>query len=78
MFDEREAVVLEVRPWDVHGVPHVDVTVAYRDRQVETARLGAESAPLDLAPGEEVRVKLVMRTIVAIERAPFSPSDPAP
>ena len=29
---EREAVVVEVKPWDVHGVGYVDVTVAYPDR----------------------------------------------
>ena len=69
MFDEREAVVLEVRPWDVHGVPHVDVTVVYPDRRVDTARLGRESVPADLASGETVRVRLVMSTVVEIVRA---------
>jgi hypothetical protein len=69
VFDERDAVVLEVRPWDVHGVPHVDVTVVYTDRRVDTARLGRESAPADLTVGETVRVRLVMSTIVEIVRA---------
>ena len=68
MLDERDAVVLEVRPWDVHGVPHLDVTLVYPDRRVETARLGRESAPVDLVAGEAVRVRLVMSTIVEIVR----------
>jgi len=68
VLDERDAVVLEVRPWDVHGVPHLDVTLVYPDRRVETARLGRESAPVDLVAGEAVRVRLVMSTIVEIVR----------
>jgi hypothetical protein len=68
VFDEREATVLEVRPWDVHGVPHVDVTLVYPDRRVDTARLGRESAPADLVVGETVRVRLVMSTVVEIVR----------
>jgi hypothetical protein len=72
VFDEQEAIVLEVRTWDVHGVPHVDVTVVYPDRRVDTARLGRESAPADLVAGEPVRVRLVMSTIVEIVRPGIS------
>jgi hypothetical protein len=68
MLGEREAVVVEARPFDVHGVPHLDVTVVYSDRAVTTARLGAESAPADLAPGEQVIVSLAMNMVVAIRR----------
>lgn len=68
MLEEREAVVLEVRPWDVHGSAFVDVTVTYPDRRVETARLGRESVPADLAAGERVMVRLVMNAIVEIVR----------
>jgi len=70
MFGEERAVVLEIRPWDVHGVPHVDVTLTYPDRSVETARLGAESVPSDLAPGEQVVVAKVMNVVVEIRRPP--------
>jgi hypothetical protein len=62
-------MVLEVRQWDVHGVGYVDVTVAYRDRSVETARLGRESVPADLAAGDEVLVSTAVNMIVAIRRA---------
>lgn len=78
MFDEREALVMEVRPWDVHGSGFVDVTVAYADRSLGSARLGRESAPPDLAAGDRVVVRLVMNTIVEITRAPAGPEDRAP
>jgi hypothetical protein len=68
VLGEVEAVVLEVKPWDVHGVGYVDVTVAYRDRATETARLGPESIPEDLAAGEEVLVSKAVNMIVAIRR----------
>ena len=68
MLGEREALVVEVKPWDVHGVGYVDVTVAYRDRTVDTARLGRESVPDDLAAGEEVLVSMAMNMIVGIRR----------
>lgn len=68
MLGEREAVVVEARPFDVHGVPHLDVTLVYSDRAVTTARLGAESAPADLAPGEQVVVSVAMNMVVAIRR----------
>ena len=68
MLEEREAMVVEVRPWNVHGSPFLDVTLAYPDRSVETARLGTESAPADLKAGDRVIVRTVMRTIVELSR----------
>lgn len=68
MMGDQEALVVEVKPWDVHGVGYVDVTVALRDRTLETARLGTESVPADLEPGEEVLLSKVMNVVVAIRR----------
>ena len=65
---EQEAVVVEVRPWDVHGVMHVDLTLVYPDRSVETARLGKESAPEDLTAGEHVVVMKAMNVVVQVRR----------
>ena len=62
-------MVVEVKPWDVHGVASVDVTVVYRDRELETARLGPESVPEDLTAGERVTVHRAVNMIVSIERA---------
>jgi hypothetical protein len=68
VLGEQEAVVVEVKPWDVHGVAHVDVTLVYRDRSVETARLGRESVPPDLAVGEHVLVAKAMNVVVEVRR----------
>jgi hypothetical protein len=68
MLGQVEALVVEVKPFDVHGVGYVDVTVAYRDRAVETARLGPESVPADLAIGEQVLVTKAVNMIVAVAR----------
>jgi hypothetical protein len=68
VLGEQEAVVLEVRPWDVHGVGHVDVSLVYPDRAVETARLGSESVPGDLAAGDHVLVVKAMNVVVEIRR----------
>lgn len=69
MLGEAEALVVEVRPFDVHGVGYVDVTVAYRDRSTATARLGQESVPADLVAGEQVIARIVANMIVSIERS---------
>jgi hypothetical protein len=68
VLGEVEAVVLEVKPWDVHGVGYVDVTVVYPDRTTETARLGPESVPEDLRAGEQVVVSKAVNMIVVIRR----------
>ncbi len=69
MLGEREALVVEVKPWDVHGVGYVDVSVVYPDRILETARLGPESVPQDLEAGERVMVTKTVNMIVGIRRA---------
>ena len=68
VLGEQEALVVEVKPWDVHGVSYVDVTVAYRDRTIETARLGRESVPEDLVVGEEVLVSRAVNMVVGVRR----------
>jgi hypothetical protein len=78
MLGEREAMVLEVRDLDVHGVGYVDVTVAYRDGATATARLGRESVPGDLRRGEVVLVSSAMSVVVAIRRAGVAQDGPAP
>jgi hypothetical protein len=69
MLGELEAVVVEVKPWDVHGVGYVDVTVVYPDRVLDMARLGPESVPEDLEAGERVMVTKAVNMIVGIRRA---------
>jgi len=69
VLGEEEALVMDVRSWDVHGVGYVDVVVAYKDRSTETARLGPESVPADLQAGERVMVSRAVNMIVAVRRA---------
>lgn len=60
---------MEIRPWDVHGVGHVDVTLVYPDRTVETARLGSESVAEGLVAGDTVLVAKAMNVVVEVRRA---------
>jgi hypothetical protein len=69
VLGEQEAVVIEIRPWDVHGVGHVDVTLVYPDRTVETARLGRESVAEGLVAGDMVLVAKAMNVVVEVRRA---------
>ena len=69
VLGEQEAVVMEIRPWDVHGVGHVDVTLVYPDRTVETARLGRESVAEGLVAGDVVLVAKAMNVVVEVRRA---------
>jgi hypothetical protein len=68
VLGEREAVVREVRRFDIHGSSHADVTVVYPDGVLETARLGAESIPEDLEAGQTVLVSRAVNMIVGIRR----------
>lgn len=65
---EREAMVLEVRPFDLHGVTYYDVTVVYPDRRTEQARLGPEGIPEGLQPGERVRALRAANMVVSLRR----------
>jgi hypothetical protein len=68
MLGERRAVVVQLRPVDVHGVRYADLTVAYPDRSLGSARLGIESLPDDLREGEQVLVSTAVNMIVAVRR----------
>lgn len=68
MLGEEEAVVLEIKPFDLHGVTYQDVTVAYPDRSVDHARLGPEGVPENLQPGEAVLATKVANMVVSLRR----------
>jgi hypothetical protein len=68
VLGERDGVVRDLRRLEIHGSPHVDVTVAYEGDVLETARLGNESIPEDLQVGEHVMVSRAVNMIVAIRR----------
>jgi len=68
MLGEQEALVMDVRPFELHGVTYQDVAIAYRDRSVEQARLGPEGVPDGLQPGEQVLVTKVANIIIPLRR----------
>jgi hypothetical protein len=69
VLGEQDALVLEVKEFPVHGVTYYDVKVAFRDRTVLDARLGPESVPDGLEPGDRVLAMLAANMIVSLRRA---------
>jgi hypothetical protein len=68
MLGEQEALVMEVRSFDLHGVTYYDLKVAFRDRSVLEARLGPEAVPDGLEPGERVMATRVANMVVSLRR----------
>lgn len=68
MLGEEEAVILEVKPLDIHGVRYFDVAVGFPDRSVQQTRLGAESVPGDLEKGDMVLATRVANMVISIRR----------
>jgi len=68
MLGEREARVIEITAFPLHGVTYQDVTVSYRDGSVDQARLGPEGVPVDLRAGETVLAMRAANVIVSLRR----------
>jgi hypothetical protein len=68
MMGELEAVVVAITPFNLHGVVYSDVTLSYRDRSVEQARLGPEGVPQDLIAGETVLATRVANMVISLRR----------
>ncbi len=68
MLGEQEAVVLEIRPFDLHGVTYYDVTVRFADESIEGARLGPEGVPEGVQPGDRVMATRVASMVVSLRR----------
>ena len=68
MLGDQEAVVLDVKPFDVHGMTFLDVTVSFPDRTVEQARLGPEAVPDGLQPGEKVLATRAANMVISLSR----------
>lgn len=69
MMREEEAVVVDITPFNLHGVNYYDVTITYSDRSVDHARLGPEGVPENLQPGEVVLAMKVSNMIVSLRRS---------
>jgi hypothetical protein len=68
MMGEQEAVVLEIRPFDLHGVTYYDVTVRFADDSITGARLGPEGVPEGVQPGDQVMATRVANMVVSLRR----------
>jgi hypothetical protein len=68
VLGEEEAVVLEVKPFDLHGVRYFDLAVGFPDRSVQQARLGAESVPDELQKGERILATRVANMVISVRR----------
>jgi hypothetical protein len=68
MLGEQEALVVEVRSFDLHGVTYWDITVAFADRSVVEARLGPEAVPDGLQKGDRVMATRVANMVVSLRR----------
>jgi hypothetical protein len=75
VLGEEEAMVLEAQPLQIHGVTYYDVTVTFRDRSVERARLGFEAVPEGLQPGDRVLATRAMNMVIALRRPDDRPED---
>jgi hypothetical protein len=68
VLGEQEALVLDIKPFELHGLTYQDVTIAYRDRLVEHARLGPEGVPDGLQAGDQVLVTKVANIVISLRR----------
>jgi hypothetical protein len=68
VLGEQEATVLDVKPFDLHGVTYFDVRVEFLDRTVEQARLGPEGVPEGVQPGDRVLATRVANMVVSLRR----------
>jgi hypothetical protein len=57
-----------VKPFGLHGVTYYDFTVEFPNRTVEQARLGPESVPDGLQPGERVMVTRAANMLISLRR----------
>jgi hypothetical protein len=68
MLGEHSGVVLEVRPFELHGVRYSDVTVKFEDASIDTARLGPEAVPDGIQAGDKVMAMRAANMIVSLRR----------
>jgi hypothetical protein len=68
VLGEQAATVAQVRPFDLHGVSYYDITLTLSDGSSLDGRLGFESVPDGLRPGEAVLATVAAGMMVSIRR----------
>jgi hypothetical protein len=68
VLGDREAVVTEVKAFDLHGVTYYDVALTLSDGGAQSARLGPEAVPDGLKAGDRVIATLAANMVVGLRR----------
>jgi hypothetical protein len=68
MLGEQEAVVTEIRPFDLHGVTYYDLALSLSDGNTLSARLGPEGVPEGLERGDRVMAMMAANMVVSVRR----------
>jgi hypothetical protein len=69
MLGDREGVVTEVRPFNLHGVTYYDLALTFPDGSTQSARLGPEGVPEGLQAGDRVVATMAANMVVALRPA---------
>lgn len=67
MLGDREAVVTEVKPFDLHGVTYYEALI-FSDGSTQSARLGPEGVPDGLKAGDRVLVTMAANMVVSLRQ----------
>jgi hypothetical protein len=68
VLGEREAVVREVKAFDLHGVTYYDLALTFSDGSTQSARLGSEGVPDGLKAGDRILVTMAANMVVSLRR----------
>jgi hypothetical protein len=68
VLGEQEAVVTEIRPFDLHGVTYYDIALGLSDGSTQSARLGPEGVPEGLRAGDRVMATMAANMVVSVRR----------
>jgi hypothetical protein len=68
VLGDQEAVVTEVRPFNLHGVTYYDLALTLSDGSTQSARLGPEGVPEGVKAGDRVLATMAANMVVALRR----------
>jgi hypothetical protein len=69
MMGEAKGIVLEITPFELHGVRYADVAVKFDDTgAIDSARLGPEAVPDGLKAGDTVLAMRAANMIISLRR----------
>jgi hypothetical protein len=68
VLGDQEAVVTEVRPFNLHGVTYYDLALTLSDGTTQSARLGPEAVPEGVKAGDRVLATMAANMVVALRR----------